>query len=64
MKHTINNTEVEIDWDKVFLIEQHDSGCSQWSVQGIDKDWNEYTGDATYQDGELIEVEEIYKHEN
>lgn len=61
MKHTINNTEVEIDWDKIVLVDNHGSGCTQWVVQGVDKEGNEYVGDATYQDNELIEVEEIEK---
>ena len=56
MKHTINNTEVEIDWDKVFLVENHESGCKEYAVMGIGDNKVAYSGNATFQDEELIEV--------
>jgi len=56
MKHTVNNTEVDIDWNKAFFIENHGSGCVDYGVIGIHEDGKCYSGDGNYQDGELIEV--------
>ena len=57
MKHIIDGKQVDIDWEKVELIEYYGSGESDWRVSGYDfKSDKEYFGDANYQDDELIEV--------
>jgi hypothetical protein len=59
MKHTVNNTEVDIDWERIELVERHDSGCTEWNMSGVDKDGKYYIGSGTYQDDELIEVTDV-----
>jgi len=61
MKHIVFNKEVEIEWEQQDLQEDHNSGCTEWSIQGIDKYQNEYTAIGWYQDNELIEVLDIEK---
>jgi hypothetical protein len=59
MKHTINDTEVDIDWSQYFLEENHGSGCTEWAINGEDENGNKYTAIGSYQDDELIEVTDI-----
>lgn len=59
MKHTIEGKEVNIDWEQVDLVDNHGSGCKEWSVSGEDENGITYFGSATYQDDELIEVNDI-----
>ena len=59
MKHIIDGVGVNIDWDKLELIERHDSGESDWIVNGYGDDGKEYFGDGNYQHDELINVTEI-----
>lgn len=63
MKHTVNGIEVEISWEKIELVERHDSGCTEWNMSGVDKDENYYRGSGTYQDDELIEVDDVESDE-
>ena len=59
MKHTINDKQVEIDWEQSDLIDNHGSGCKEYMVIGSDGQGIEYIGSGTYQDDELIEVTDI-----
>lgn len=59
MKHIIDEIEINIDWDRKQLIDNHGSGCSDWIIEGEGSDGNKYSGCGNYQDGELIEVTEI-----
>lgn len=59
MKHTINDIVIHIDWEQNELIDNHGSGCKEYSAIGTDDEGNEYIGSATYQDDELIEVIDI-----
>lgn len=61
MQHRINDIVIDIDWSKHELIDNHGSGCKEYGVVGICEDGNRYSGDATYQDDELIEVINIEK---
>ena len=63
MKHTVNNTEVEISWTKIEMVERHDSGCTEWNISGVDEHENYYGGSGTYQDDELIEVIDVEEDE-
>lgn len=59
MRHLINEEEVEVQWDKVFLIDKHDSGCSDWAIEGEGSDGYFYEAQGSYQDDELMDVTEI-----
>ena len=56
MKHVIENLEISINWEQIELTEVHDSGCTEWAVEGEGSNDKVYQGNATYQDDELIEV--------
>lgn len=59
MKHEINGKEVNIEWEQDELIDRHDSGFANYSVNGIDDDGNEYEAIGDYLSGELEDVNEI-----
>jgi len=59
MKHTINNIEVDIDWEQMELIENHGSGCKEWAINGEDAEGNKYSAMGTYQDDELEEITDV-----
>lgn len=64
MKHLINHKEVEIDWDKQFIIDNHDSGCQDWAIKGEGDDGKTYVAQGFYLSGELEEVTEIEEYDN
>ena len=64
MKHIIDGREVNIDWQKVEIIDNHGSGCVDWVVKGDGDDGKEYWGDGNYQHDELTDVIEIETEEH
>lgn len=62
MKHLINGKEVNIDWEQMFVIDNHGSGCVDRAIKGIDEDENEYQAQGNYQGDELMEVTEIEEY--
>ena len=64
MKHIIDGKEVNIDWQKVEIIDNQGSGCVDWMVKGEGDDGKEYWGDGNYQHDELVDVIEIETEEH
>lgn len=61
MNHIIDFKEVNIQWEQISMEENHGSGCTEWYVEGIDDDGNEYGAIGEYQDDELINILDIEK---
>ena len=59
MNHFISEEEINIEWDRTQLIDNHGSGCSEWIVEGEGSDGKKYTGTCQYQSDQLISVDEI-----
>jgi len=58
--HLVYGEEVNIDWEKSDLIENHGSGCCYYLLIGIGGDGNEYQATGIYQGYELQVIKGIF----
>lgn len=59
MNHLISNEEVNIEWERIALEENHGSGCTFYHLHGEGDNGKTYVATGIYQNDDLIEIEEI-----